>query len=137
MPKKTSIISNYWELIDYNVHHIRHSELKASLILTAYGIIFGMAYDVSGELIIPENYSFIFYIIVVFLISLTLLSVTFSFKVYIPRINQKLKKSVFFFHDVNFFYKTPKKYSKELIKVMDNEKELKELLAGSIFKYGS
>ena len=52
--KKNSIISNYWDLIDYNVHHIRHSELKASLILTAYGIIFGMAYDVSGELIIPE-----------------------------------------------------------------------------------
>ena len=57
MHKKPNIISNYWELIDYNVHHIRHSELKASLILTAYGIIFGMAYDVSGELIIPEKFS--------------------------------------------------------------------------------
>ena len=136
MHKKPNIISNYWELIDYTVHHIRHSELKASLILTAYGIIFGMAYDVSGELIIPENYSFIFYIIVVFLISLTLLSVTFSFKVYIPRINHKLIKSVFFFHDVNFFYKTPNKYSKELIKVMDNEKELKELLAEQAYING-
>ena len=48
MLKKGSVISNYWDLIDYNVHHIRHSELKASLILTAYGIIFGLAYDVSG-----------------------------------------------------------------------------------------
>ena len=54
--KTGSIISNYWDLIEYNVHHIRHSELKASLILTAYGIIFGLAYDVSGDLPIPEKY---------------------------------------------------------------------------------
>ena len=32
-------VENYWELINYNIHHISHSELKASLILTAYGII--------------------------------------------------------------------------------------------------
>tara|TARA_B100000029_G_C17549550_1_gene949594 strand:- start:562 stop:1077 length:516 start_codon:yes stop_codon:yes gene_type:complete len=136
MHKKPNIISNYWELIDYNVHHIRHSELKASLILTAYGIIFGMAYDVSGELIIPEKFSYVFYLIIIGLLSLTLLSITFSFKVYIPRINQKLRKSVFFFHDINFFYKTPEKYSKELIKVMDNEKELKELLAEQAYING-
>ena len=136
MHKKPNIISNYWELIDYNVHHIRHSELKASLILTAYGIIFGMAYDVSGELIIPEKFFYVFYLIIIGLLSLTLLSITFSFKVYIPRINQKLKKSVFFFHDINFFYKTPEKYSKELIKVMDNEKELKELLAEQAYING-
>ena len=42
-------VENYWELINYNIHHISHSELKASLILTAYGIIFGLAYDVSSE----------------------------------------------------------------------------------------
>tara|TARA_B100002051_G_scaffold274325_2_gene315189 strand:+ start:125 stop:640 length:516 start_codon:yes stop_codon:yes gene_type:complete len=136
MHKKPNIISNYWELIDYNVHHIRHSELKASLILTAYGIIFGMAYDVSGELIIPEKFFYVFYLIIIGLLSLTLLSITFSFKVYIPRINQKLRKSVFFFHDINFFYKTPEKYSKELIKVMDNEKELKELLAEQAYING-
>ena len=82
--------------LDYNVHHIRHSELKASLILTAYGIIFGMAYDVSGELPIPEKYTIVFYAIVSILIGLTLASITYSFKTYIPRINQKLKKSVFF-----------------------------------------
>ena len=92
MLKKQSILSNYWELIDYNVHHIRHSELKASLILTAYGILFGMAYDVSGELPIPEKYTIVFYAIISTLVGLTLASVTFSFKTYIPRINQKLNK---------------------------------------------
>ena len=58
MVKKPSIISNYWELIDYNVHHIQHSELKASLIITAYGLIFGLAYDASGKFPIPENYKY-------------------------------------------------------------------------------
>ena len=107
MLKKGNVISNYWDLIDYNVHHIRHSELKASLILTAYGIIFGLAYDVSGEFPVPDTLQFIFYGLIIALIGLTLASCFYSFKTYMPRINQKLKKSVFFFHDINFFYKTP------------------------------
>ena len=134
--KTGSIISNYWDLIEYNVHHIRHSELKASLILTAYGIIFGLAYDVSGDLPIPEKYKYILYILIIIFISFTLLSIFYSFKTYIPRINQKLKRSVFFFHDINFHYKNPDVYSKELIRVMEDEKELKELLAEQAYING-
>ena len=134
--KTGSIISNYWDLIEYNVHHIRHSELKASLILTAYGIIFGLAYDVSGNLPIPEKYKYVLYTLIIIFIGFTLTSIFYSFKTYIPRINHKLKKSVFFFHDVNFYYKKPETYSKELIRVMENEKELKELLAEQAYING-
>ena len=95
-----------------------------------------MAYDISGELPIPEKNKLIFYAIVSILVVLTLASITHSFKTYIPRINQKLKKSVFFFHDVNFYYKTPDKYSKELMRVMENEKDLKELLAEQAYING-
>lgn len=136
MLKKGNIISNYWDLIDYNVHHIRHSELKASLILTAYGIIFGLAYDVSGDFPVPDKLQFVFYGLIIALIGLTLASCFYSFKTYMPRINQKLKKSVFFFHDINFFYKTPDNYSKELIRVMESEEELKELLAEQAYING-
>ena len=37
---------------------------------------------------------------------------------------------------LTFFYKTPDKYSKELIRVMENEKELKELLAEQAYING-
>lgn len=134
--KKNSIISNYWDLIDYNVHHIQHSELKASLILTAYGLVFGLAYDVSGSLPIPEKYKYLLYIMGAIFLGFTLTSIFFAFKTYIPRINQKLKKSVFFFHDINFYYKDAKVYSKELISVMEDEKKLKELLAEQAFING-
>jgi|TARA_B100001057_G_C22860439_1_gene954307 hypothetical protein len=134
--KTGSIISNYWDLIEYNVHHIRHSELKASLILTAYGIIFGLAYDISGDIPIPEKYKYILYLLIIIFISFTLSSIFYSFKTYIPRINHKLKKSVFFFHDINFHYKKPDVYSKELIRVMEDEKELKELLAEQAYING-
>ncbi len=134
--KKNSIISNYWDLIDYNVHHIQHSELKASLIITAYGLIFGLAYDVSGKFPIPENYKYLLYILIIVLIGFTLTSIFYAFKTYIPRINQKLKKSVFFFHDINFHYKEADVYSKELIKVMEDDKKLKELLAEQAFING-
>ena len=63
--KKIQIISNYWDLIDYNVHHINILNLRLLFDITAYGIIFGMAYDVSGELIIPEKYSYILYILII------------------------------------------------------------------------
>jgi len=122
-------VENYWELINYNIHHISHSELKASLILTAYGIIFGLAYDVSSDFPALEGYIYIFYSLVISFIILTMISISFCFKTYIPRLNNKLKKSVFFFHDINFHYKTADRYSKRLIEVMENEKELKELLA--------
>ncbi len=134
--ERRNIISNYWQLIDYNVHHIQHSELKASLILTAYGLVFGLAYDVSGKLYIPEGFKYLFYVLILAFIFFTLSSIFFAFKTYIPRINQKLKKSVFFFHDINFYYKEADVYSKELISVMDNEKELKELLAEQAFING-
>ena len=102
------------------------SELKASLIITAYGLIFGLAYDVSGKFPIPENYKYLLYILIIVLIAFTLTSIFYAFKTYIPRINQKLKKSVFFFHDINFHYKEADVYSKELIKVMEDDKKLKE-----------
>ena len=70
------------------------------------------------------------------LIAFTLTSIFYAFKTYIPRINQKLKKSVFFFHDINFHYKEADVYSKELIKVMEDEKKLKELLAEQAFING-
>ncbi len=134
--ERRNIISNYWQLIDYNVHHIQHSELKASLILTAYGLVFGLAYDVSSNLYIPEGFKYLFYVLILAFIFFTLSSIFFAFKTYIPRINQKLKKSVFFFHDINFYYKEADVYSKELISVMDNEKKLKELLAEQAFING-
>ena len=112
--KKNSIISNYWDLIEYNVHHIRHSELKASLILTAYGIIFGLAYDVSGNLPIPEKYKYVLYTLIVIFIGFTLTSIFYSFKTYIPRINHKLKKSVFFFMTLIFIIKNQKLTQKSL-----------------------
>ena len=134
--ERRNIISNYWQLIDYNVHHIQHSELKASLILTAYGLVFGLAYDVSSNLYIPEGFKYLFYVLILAFIFFTLSSIFFAFKTYIPRINQELKKSVFFFHDINFYYKEADVYSKELISVMDNEKKLKELLAEQAFING-
>ena len=51
-------IENYWFLINYNVTHIRHSELKASIIITAYGVVFGLAYDVGSSLMIADKYKY-------------------------------------------------------------------------------
>ena len=91
--KKNSIISNYWDLIDYNVHHIQHSELKASLIITAYGLIFGLAYDVSGKFPIPENYKYLLYILILVLIVFTLTSILFNVSIFsaMPSIASEIK----------------------------------------------
>ena len=129
-------IENYWFLINYNVTHIRHSELKASIILTAYGVVFGLAYDVGSELMIADKYKYVFYFLLLGFTICAITSMVFSFKTFMPRINAKLKKSVFFFNDAKFHFKSPKKYTTALRKTMLDDKELVELLGEQAYVNG-
>ena len=129
-------IENYWALINYNIHHIQHSELKASIILTAYGIFFGLAYDVGHELLVTDSYKLVFYCLVGIFIILAITSMVFSFRTFMPRINKKLKKSVFFFNDIKNHYKSAEEYSKELKKTMLDDEELVSLLSEQAYING-
>ena len=132
-------IQTYWFLIEYNVEHIRHSEIKASIIITVYGIVFGVVYDLAGpfQLDNPDNLSMYFiYLLVGIFIILSIISILYCFKTLIPRINKKLQKSVFFFHDIKHHYKSPDIYSKELNKVMLNDNKLRDLLAEQVYING-
>ena len=42
-------VKNYWELIDYNLNHVQNSEIKASFILTIYGIIIGFSQQIQMD----------------------------------------------------------------------------------------
>ena len=129
-------IENYWFLINYNVTHIRHSELKASIIITAYGVVFGLAYDVGSSLMIADKYKYIFYTLLGAFVVCAITSMIFSFRTFIPRINVKLRKSVFFFNDAKYHFKSAKKYTKSLRDTMLNDEDLVELLGEQAYVNG-
>ena len=104
--KTGSIISNYWDLIEYNVHHIRHSELKASLILTAYGIIFGLLITTStigfSRIGNPD------FIMVLFLFIAVILLIYFIFNIKSTKVNLIPKRLInfsdFFWANITHFF---------------------------------
>ena len=60
----------------------------------------------------------------------------FSFRTFMPRINKKLKKSVFFFNDIKNHYKSAEEYSKALKKTMLDDEELVSLLSEQAYING-
>ena len=132
----TKEAKNYWELIDYNLNHVQNSEIKASFILTIYGIIVGFSQQIQFDFSNIGNFIYIVYFLGSFFVLFSLAAIYFCFKVYKPRINQKLKKSVFFFFDIRDYYKTADIYRKELKEVMEDSEVLKDLLSEQAYING-
>ena len=124
--------NNYWEQLERLEKLIRSSEFKAAAIFSFHGLILGLFFDRFDQI------SFIFeegnlYIILVSLWFISvIISVFFCFLCFKPQIELKYDKNVFFYKDAANSFGDAKGYTKELLKVCDNNKELFELLAAQI-----
>ena len=121
--KSEDLALHYWGSLDNLVSLIKSSELKAGLILTFFGIIFNFVYQnierVKESL---TNYNFLYVLLSLYLIS-TLLSIYFSVKTFIPRIEKKYEPNIFFFGDINSKFGDIHKFSKTFLNtVVDREK---------------
>jgi hypothetical protein len=102
---------------------IKASEIKAGLILSFYGILLNIYFkylDVFLEMAKND------WVIITFMglwLVLTLLSIYFSFKCFLPMILGNYDKNVFFFRDVIKEFGSITDYSRHLYKV-SNEKEI-------------
>ena len=117
-------------MVTFVINDFAISPLICLLLILSIGISHGSLDNIKGKKLFQifgiNNLSvfYLLYILIIVLIAFTLTSIFYAFKTYIPRINQKLKKSVFFFHDINFHYKEADVYSKELIKVIQIDKSI-------------
>lgn len=138
------ITDDYWQLIRYNYEQIRHAELKASLIVSLYSIFFTIAY--TFDILDEENiYSFdssspLIYLKVATVIPpiiCTILSFSSCVNCFLPRLKISVNPSPLFFGDIKPNWGKFSDYSKELINVMDNDKEYKIHLSQMAYVTGS
>src|SRR5210317_1721097 len=94
------LVDHYWGSIGYLTNLIKASEIKAGLILSFYGILLNLIYQSSSEISasIKDNTSM--YFLVGLWSILTMASIYFCVKCFIPRIEGNYGKNMFFFKDI-------------------------------------
>jgi hypothetical protein len=128
-----NLVEHYWGSINYVTSLIKASELKAGLILSFYGILFNLIYQGTFELIANAGNNTILFILVGLWVGITVASVFFCVRCFIPKIEGKFKSNVFFFGDVISKFGEVEQFSKTFYRVSLNENELFDQLGEQIF----
>ncbi|MCM4166337.1 hypothetical protein DHD08_01435 [Arenibacter sp. H213] len=127
------MVDHYWGSINYVFSLIKASEIKAGLILSFYGILFNFFYqNTSYVVLLGKDYFFIYVLIAIWL-GLTMASIYFSIRCFMPRIEAKFDKNMFFFGDVITKYGDIKEFSKTFYKISLDEVELFDQLGQQIY----
>lgn len=123
----------YWATISYINGLNRSSEIKAGLILSFYGLLLGVVFQLGSGV----NTSFqinIFLIIILFVfIFFVSRSIYFSFKCFLPQIEKNFEKNMFFFHDIVTHYGSIKSFSGKFMDLLDDENTLYHQLGEQIY----
>jgi pycsar effector protein len=125
--------NNYWEQLERLEKLIRSSELKAGIIFSFHSLILGLFVDRLDLFKDLFNGSIIFIILVIIWIALVLISIFFSFKCFMPRMELKFKKNVFFFKDAANSFGNIEEFSKKLMEISADEGDLFSQLSHQIF----
>ena len=123
---------NYWEQFERLERLIKASELKAGLIFSFHSLVLGLFFDRMNTFRELFENSIAFSILVGIWLSLTLVSLFFSVKCFIPRIERSYDKNVFFFGDIVHRFGDVKAFSKAFMEVCEDEQKLYEQLSEQI-----
>ena len=127
------LIDHYWGSINYVSGLIKASEIKAGLILSFYGILLNFTYNyIEMVLIYAEQAPFLYGLIGIWFIA-TLISIYFSVRCFMPRIEGKYEKNIFFFGDVISKFGDVKQFAKTFHTISCDEDQLFDQLGQQIF----
>lgn len=127
------LIDHYWGSIDYVSGLIKASEIKAGLILSFYGILLNFTYNYL-EMVLAEAPSKPFlYLLLAAWFLCTAISIYFSVRCFMPRIEAKYEKNIFFFGDVISKFGNVNEFSKTFHKISSDEDQLFDQLGQQIF----
>ncbi len=127
------LVDHYWGSISYVVELVRASEIKAGLILSFYGILLNFVFQ-SIELLVEQAATYqLLYVLLGLWFIVTGGSVYFSIKCFIPHIEAKYDKNVFFFGDVISKFGSIKEFSKTFYHISLDEVELFDQLGQQIY----
>lgn len=125
--------NNFWEQLERMEKLIRASELKAGIIFSFHSLILGLFVDRLDYFNEVFKGNIIFLFLVGIWILFVLISIYFAFKCFMPRMELKFKKNVFFFRDAVYSFGNIDEYSKKLIKVCTDENELFTQLSHQVY----
>lgn len=124
----------YWNTIEYIVGLNRTSEVKAGLIISFYGLLFAVFLEVGTSpfeaMLHVSNFFIVLLIIFVFFVGR---SIYFSFQCFLPQIETKFDKNMFFFYDVANAYGDVGSFSKKFADLLNNDETLYGQLGQQIF----
>lgn len=121
--------NNYWEQLERLEKLIRASELKAGIIFSFHSLILGLFVDKLSYFQEIIQGSLLLIILVSLWLVFVLVSIFYCFKCFMPRMESKYKKNVFFFKDAVYSFGNKKEYSEKLMKVCGDEHEMYEHLS--------
>jgi hypothetical protein len=125
--------NNFWEQLERLEKLIRASEMKAGLILSFQSIVLGLFFDRLDDLQVTFGKDIVFIVIVSLWLICASISIYFSVKCFMPRLELKFDKNIFFFRDAAQSYGGIDEFTKELLKVYLNEEELFKQLGEQIY----
>jgi hypothetical protein len=127
------MIDHYWGSVNHVTDLIRASEIKAGLILSFYGLLMNLIYQSAGSWVDPNKCDIIWYILVGLWVGSTSISIFFSIRCFIPKIEKDYGDNIFFFGDVITKFGTIKEFAKTFYQVSLNEEQLFKQMGEQIF----
>ena len=127
------LVDHYWGSINYVTGLIKASELKAGFILSFYGILLNFIYQGTTMAIKNVPNEMILYILLGLWLCCTVASIYFSIRCFIPRIEAKYDKNIFFFRDVISKFGTINEFSKTFYSISRDEDQLFDHLGQQVF----
>lgn len=127
------LVDHYWGSINYVFSLIKASEVKAGLILTFYGILLNLIYQNIAEILSDESINPLLMILLGAWVVCTIVSIYYSIKCFIPKIEGKYDKNIFFFGDIISKFGTIREFSQTFYEISLNEVELFNHLGQQIF----
>ncbi len=125
--------NNYWEQLERLEKLIRASELKAGVIFSFHSLILGLFIDRLNYFQEAFQENKLLLVLAGIWVVCVLVSIYFCFKCFMPRIETKLDKNVFFFKDATYAFGSMEDYTKKLMEVCDNRDEFYKMLSEQIF----
>lgn len=132
-PHTEDMVDHYWGSINYIFGLIKASEIKAGLLLSFYGIVFNFMLQKIKILVDIFGNDFLLYVLLGLWFTCTAFSIYFCIRCFMPRIEEKYDKNIFFFKDVISKFGTIKEFSKTFYKISLNEEEVFDHMGQQIY----
>lgn len=127
------LIDHYWGSISYVSSLIKASEIKAGLILSFYGILLNFVFQNIEVVLAHFDNDTLIYILLSIWFSCTVISIYFCIRCFMPRIESKYDRNIFFFGDVISKFGNIKEFSKTFFNISLDEDQLFDQLGQQIF----